>query len=270
MTTELSNRKLGEQGLKILGLAQDLEKSIKDTWNDEAIENIKAKGIKLIEQANALKAETPEDYQALLNFGLNISGYLKTGEDYCEPFKKMAKQPHTLVCNIFNMFAKPGDEAKQIVNNKISEYRALERKRQAEAERKAEAERQERERKLREAEEKKAEKQMDKGNFEKAEAHLANAEAAYVPPKVVEPAIKKTERTAQGTVSMVKDHKSKVNNKLAIIKAVAAGQLPETFLDVNESAACKWAKACGHKDYNANGIHIWEFERPVNRNIRRG
>lgn len=270
MTNEIATRKLGENGLKILGLAQDLEKSIKETWNDEAIERINAKGVELIEQAKALKAETPEDYKELLAFGSDISGYLKTGDAYCEPFKKMAKQPHTLVCNVYNMFAKPGDEAQQIVNGKISAYRALERQRQAEAERKAEYERQQEEKRRREAEEKKAEKALEKGNEAKAELHLANAEETYVSPKVVEPVVNKTERTEKGTTSFVKDHKLQVNNKLAIIKAVAAGQLPETFLDVNEGAAKKWAKACGHRDYNANGIHIWEFERPVNRNIRRG
>jgi hypothetical protein len=267
---EITTRKLGEQGLAILGRAQDLEKSIKEQWNDGAIDRINTQGIELIDKAKALSTDTPEDYQNLLNFHSDISGYMKTGEEYCEPFKKMAKQPHTLICNVVNMFAKPGDEAKTIVSNKIAEYREKERQREAEQKRKAEYEREQEEKRKREAEEQKAEKALEKGNEAKAEMHMANAEETYVPPKVAEPVIKKTERTEKGTTSFVKDHRTAIIKKSDIIKAVSEGKLPETFLDVNEGAIKKWAKACGHKNYKAHGIHIWEFERPVSRNARRG
>lgn len=271
MTNEIATRTLGDSGLKILELAKELQVSISDQWNDEAIQRINQDGEQLIKMATELKAETPDDYEELKNFFLKISQYLKTGESYCKPFKEYAKKPHNLVCDIAKKFNDPGSEAKTIVMTKISDYRALERKREKEAERKAEYERQQEEKKKREAEEKKAEKALEKGNEAKADMHLQNAEEAYVPPAVVVPTVKKTETTSKGTISFIKDHKVQVMDKMAVIKTVAAGLLPATFLDVNEGAIKKWAKACGYTKYDQNGIHVWEFERPSPRtNFNRG
>ena len=271
MTTKIANRTIGENGNKILELARDLETSINEQWNEEAIERINKDGETLIEMATALGTETAEDYAALNNFFLKISAYLKTGEAYCKPFKSFAKKPHNLVCDIAKKFDDPGKKAKDIVNKKLSDYRRLERQRQAAAERKAEYDRQQAEKKQREAEEKKAEKALDKGNEAKADMHLENAEAAYVPPAVVVPTVKKTETADNGKISYVKDWEVTIKDEMAIIKAVAAGELPSTFLDVNDGAIKKWGRACGHKHYEKNGIVVSEFERPVPRtNFNRG
>lgn len=263
--SELTIKTLGESGEKILVLAKEFQDSINAQWNDEAIQRIQKNGEDIIRKASDMKLTTPVEYEEAKNLFLTIGQYVKAGEQYTKPFKDLAHKPHKLICDMEKMFRDPSLEAKNIISKKITDWRDLERRREAEERRKAEYERQKEEDRKRKAEEAKAEKAIEKGNEAKAEMHMENAESAYVPPPVQESKVKKTESAAKGTIPFVQDWKVEIKSEMTIVQAVAAGKLPLTFLDVNEGAVKKWAKVCGIKNYEEHGLYILEFERPIGR-----
>lgn len=151
--------------------------------------------------------------------------------------------------------------ADAIASKKIIAYRNEERRKAQEAARKAEIEAAERRRKEEEKLLRQAVKAEEKGQTEKAEILAEQATQVHVPTAVVEPAVKKTEVSSMGTTTGIPDWDVTVLSPMAVIQAVAAGELPEYIVEVKTSAIKKYAKDQKIKNYNRNGLRIEATER---------
>jgi hypothetical protein len=120
---------IGAIGSKLTGLVGDIRDLIAQHWNEETMELIKRNGESLITQATAAKVETPEEYAAATEFFVSISQYKKKGAEYIDPFVNTFRQPWAVACDIRNQFEKPAEEAKEIIEKKITAYKAAERRR---------------------------------------------------------------------------------------------------------------------------------------------
>lgn len=253
------------KGQEILDLAAKFQDAMKAQWDEAALEKITKQGDEIMAMAEGLKIKDEDTYKAANELLTRITHYAKNGESYCEPFKKAAYGPYATVLDIIKKIKDSTIKANKLLANELRRWRDEQEKKRQEEQRKADAERRKREEAERAKLNRKAEKELDKGNEEKADELLDAAEAAYVPPTVVESTTQKTETTDAGRVTYVKDWDVKVMSPMAVIKAIAAGELPESLVKVEITAVKKYARAMDLKRYNKNGLDIVRTERPQTR-----
>lgn len=179
-------------------------------------------------------------------------------------FKDMKQNAHTAwktICNKEKGITDVFDQADAIASKKVIVYRNEERRKAEEAQRKADQERLNREQKERDKLLKQAEKAEAKGNTEKAELLADQAAEVHEPAAVAEPAVKKTEVSGAGTVSGIEDWDVQILSTMAVIQAVAAGDLPEHVVSVSVPQVKKYAKDNKIKHYSRNGLRIERTER---------
>jgi len=154
------------------------------------------------------------------------------------PLDEVKKQ----IMGLFNPPLQMLEQAETILKRAIGTYHdKIEQER-----REAEARAQEEARRERERLEKLAAKQLEKGNEEKA-AMLQEQAAFTQPVAAVQPQAK-----ASG-ISMRETWHAEVTDKMALIKAVATGQVPHTVLDANMPVLNKMAIAL-KGDMNYPGV----------------
>ena len=110
---------LGVVGTRIIGAAELLEQQIRESWNEEAMERIRADGASLKAAAEAIEIKDQASYDAANNMFTAIAQYLKRGAEFIEPVIEAAHSPHKLACDIRTEFRGPGEAAQKTVNRKI-------------------------------------------------------------------------------------------------------------------------------------------------------
>jgi chemotaxis protein histidine kinase CheA len=120
---------IGAIGSKLTGLVGDIRDLIAQHWNEETMELIKRNGESLIAQATTARVETPEEYVAANEFFVAIAQYKKKGSAYIDPFVETFRQPWSIACDIRNQFETPAKQAREIMEKKITAYKAAERRR---------------------------------------------------------------------------------------------------------------------------------------------
>lgn len=157
-----------------------------------------------------------------------------------EKFDPPVRAAHTAwkaAKDLYNFFVNPFDQAEVIIKRKVVTFEEQERRKREEEARLAEAKRQEAERKEREKLEAQAKAAEEKGKTEKAEALREKAETVTVAPSFTPPPPPQVKGTA-----FKKTWRATVTDKMALIREVAAGNLPHTVLDVNPSVLNGLAK----------------------------
>ncbi len=181
-----------------------------------------------------------------------------------EFFREMKQSAHTAwktICNKEKGITDVFEQADGIASKKVIAYRNEARRKAEAAQRKAEQERLAREQKERDRLLKQAEKAEAKGNAEKAELLAEQATEVHEPAVIAEPAVQKTEVANEGTVSGIPDWDVQVLSTMAVIQAVAAGDLPEHIVTVSIPQIKKHAKDNKIKNYRKNGLIIEQTER---------
>ncbi len=161
---------IGAIGAKLSGLVGDIRDLIAQHWNEETMELIKRNGEALIAQATAAKVETQEEYTAANEFFVAISQYKKKGAEYIDPFVDTFRQPWAVACDIRNQFEKPAKEAREIIEKKITAFKAAERRRIEAEQARLDAERRAKEEAERKALEAKAREEREKADRERRQA----------------------------------------------------------------------------------------------------
>ena len=161
---------IGAIGAKLSGLVGDIRDLIAQHWNEETMELIKRNGEALIAQATAAKVETQEEYTAANEFFVAISQYKKKGAEYIDPFVDTFRQPWAVACDIRNQFEKPAKEAREIIEKKITAFKAAERRRIEAEQARLDAERRAKEGAERKALEAKAREEREKADRERRQA----------------------------------------------------------------------------------------------------
>lgn len=186
----------------------------------------------LLAVAQAYKIDSPEMYQAA---GDELKHIKAKAKELDETRKSLTKPIDEAKARIMDFFRQPLDflsKAESIIKGSMLTYQ----NEQERIRREEEARRQEIARKEQERLQKRAEKAAEKGQTEKAEALLETANA--IPTPIVAPAMQKVSGIATKTT-----WKAEVVDKMALIKAVAAGQVPLSVLEVNQTVLNKMAVA---------------------------
>ena len=215
----------------------------------------------LIQQAEALIITDTESQRAANTFFLSCNTMGKRIAEYWKDTKKSAYEAWRSICDKEAEMLRIPDKAKGIVENKLRDYREVERRRAAEEQRKADDARRKEEQRLKDLEMKRAERALDKGNESKAEEHLQRADEVFVPPVEVSPTVAKTERTEIGSITGIMDLKIEIVSMRELARAVADGALPDHILDAKLGQIKTWAKGNGIKRFSCHGLVITEFER---------
>lgn len=123
----------GETGGRIMALAQEARKEVATRWDEATMERLKASGEKLVQEASAFEITDMPSFDAANEFFVRISQYKKEGGAFIEPLVEATRYPWAMTCDIRRSFYAPADEATQIFNRKIMDWKKAERQR-AEAE----------------------------------------------------------------------------------------------------------------------------------------
>lgn len=253
------------KGDEILELSEKLQDAMRAKWDEAALERITAQGQEIMSLAENLKITDEESYKVANDLLTRITHYAKSGESYCEPFKKAAYGPYATVLDIIKTIKDSSIKANKLLANELRRWRDLQEKKRQEEQRKADEARRKKEEAEKAKLERKADRELEKGNEEKAEELLDAAESTYVPPTVVEKTVQKTETTDAGRVTYVKDWEINVTSVEDVAKAVAAGHLPSSIIKVDPGAVKKWARGMDIKRYKQNGLDVAMTERPQTR-----
>lgn len=182
--------------------------------------------------AQAFKIDSPEMYDAA---AVELKSIKAKAKELEETRKSLTKPIDEAKAKIMDFFCQPLDflaKAESAIKGSMLTYQ----NEQERLRREEEARRQEIARREQEKLQKRAEKAAEKGQTEKAEALMETAQA--IPTPIVTPTIQKVAGIATKTT-----WKAEVTDKMALIKAVAAGQVPMSVLDVNQTVLNKMAVA---------------------------
>jgi hypothetical protein len=196
--------------------------------------------------ATEIQVIDKQTYEAAAEHVLNLDSTLKKIKEYWAGPKKAAYDAHKAITRKENEMLEPVEEVKKGLIAKINKWLAEESAKQRAEQARLDEERKKREEAERAKLEARAEKAEEKGKIEKAEALREKAEEVYIPP-VMAQGMEKTTRTDAGTVSAKTVKVLEVVDPLEVIKAVAAGQIPVTMVEIKEAQLLKWAEMSGLK-----------------------
>lgn len=221
----------------------------------------------LTAQAESMVVTNQDEAQQVVGFismcaemTKKIKGYWDGSKDSPGPLA-LAKKTYDSLRLKKNVMLSAPESARRVVEGKLRDYRDIQRKIEAEAQRKADEERRKEEERLMKKELKKAEKALDKGDEQKAAEFIDKAEAVHIAPVDVEKTINKTEKTDNGSVTGIPDIKVSASSIKEIAAAVASGTIPDHLIELKIGAAKKWANGNGLKEGVYHGIKVDEFER---------
>jgi len=209
----------------------------------KAIKKYEAQAVSLLEQAQALTITDEVSRNEAATFSANARKAVKAIDAEFRPEIDQAHVLHKSLLDRVKKLQAPFKQVQAVVDTEIKRDWLEQEKARREAQRKAdlaaEAER------LRQEEEAKSDldELIEAGDMEGTQA-LLESEVVVVPVAPT-PKVEQTVRTEAGSITMRKDIEVSVSDKMAVVRAVASGQLPDILLDVNVGAAKKYAKATG-------------------------
>lgn len=221
---------------------------------------LKDQGEEMVDFASDLMVNSSYEMMAANDFLISIRQGKKSVTSFFKDMKANAHKAWRTICDKEKRLTDVFDKADVITSKKILAYRDVERRKAAEAQRKAEQERLDRERREREKLLRQAERAEQKGDEEKADLLLDQATEVYAPPVIHESTVQKTEVSDMGTTTGVKDWEIERVNNWAIIQAIANGDLPRTIIEIKDSKIKQWARAMNIDNYNKNGLRVRKIE----------
>jgi chemotaxis protein histidine kinase CheA len=197
--TPAPETKLGATGERLKVLTNEVLVEIDKSWDEKTMQVIAANGEKFLEDANAVSITNQAEYEAANDLFLSGAGYLKKGSGFIDPFVQTMHKPWKSACDIRNLFAKPVEAGKKIIEQKLVAWRMAEKRRIEAEQRKLDAERKAKEEKERKEAEAKEREAREKANKAKREADAKAAEL-----KAQAEAAEKEEREAKAREAKLK------------------------------------------------------------------
>lgn len=209
------------------------------------VQEIRGEAAKLVDYANALVVTDEATYQESMEFAKACTKSIRTIEERFEPAKTSAHKAWKAICEMITDLTKPRTQAKTLAEAKASKWYRDEnarRAREAEELRQAEVKRQEEERLALAA-------TLAKGGATAAADAVLDEPVVVATPKPVPITVDNT--------TMRECWDIEVADLMALVKAVAEGKAPITYLVANESALRQSAKAL-KKMFNVPGVRAFD------------
>ncbi len=206
------------------------------------------RGKSLLEQAHSLKILDEGTREQATTFVTGARRCIKAIEAELKPDIQKAHELHTTLLARLKRLIAPFKSAQTIVDREIGrdymEQEQLQRKAEVEERRKVEAEAEVAREQLRKA----AVRQIEEGKVDDGVDMLEAAEAieAQELPNVA-PQTARTIQTSGGSTTLRKMTVVTCIDKLIVVKAIAEGHLPATFVDVNDRVAKRYVVDNGMK-----------------------
>jgi len=164
--------KLGVIGTKLRAMTNDVLSEIETTWDERALEVIRANGEEYAARATAVKITNQAEYDAANDLFLAGASYRKKGSALMDPFVEITRDPYKTMTDIRKLFLDQVVKAEAVLEQKIVTWRMAEKRRIA-----AEQERLDAERRAKEAEERRKAQEEERKAREKAEQIKREADA---------------------------------------------------------------------------------------------
>jgi hypothetical protein len=219
------------------------------------VKKYEEQGLSLLETANGIKIHDQASREMAAGFVVECAKRIKIVEAELLPAKTAAHQTWKILCGQFDRLTGFFRDAKKIVDQEIGrDLMEQERIRAEEQRRLQELARQEEE-KLRKQLLAQAAKAEDRGQTEKAQAKMEQAEAVFIPAPFVAPIIDNCQKVSGGgSVSGQKDIEVAITSKIALIKAIASGMIPDNLIDENMGNIKRYIKATSNR--NIPGVSV--------------
>lgn len=199
-------------------------------------QEIKSEALALIDQANAIKVTSAEEYRQACEFGRELASRIKRAENY---FANLVEPAHTAwkrLVSARDAVLNPLEAAKKHVSQLAANWQIEERKR---AEAQAEAERQ---KAIKEEEDRK----LNQAATLAAEGRLEEAEQVISEPTIPVPVVANTTAAVpkvNGASKARVRYKVRVTSLQLLVKAIAEGKVPVTCVTPDLSALNRMAEA---------------------------
>jgi len=205
--------------------------------NSEMTE-MKNEVISVVDEAQTYNIKTQDDYNRLSGFLLGVKGLQKKVCDAFDPICDAAHKAWKTAVAQRKEQLDPLEQAEKILKSRGVEFLTEQERIREEAERKAREEAEAAELKRKAELEAQAKRHEANGNIEKAEARREAAEQVFIAPRPVVAAIQKAEGQ-----SIKETWSAEVTDINALVKAVAEGRAPISFIKADEVALNKQAKS---------------------------
>lgn len=188
----------------------------------------------IVESAKAIVIHDQESYDDASKLLLEvIMPFRKRWLSYWSPLRETAYSSYKKILDKFNEGDKPAEQAekhvKQAIRDWDSEQARIQQERQREAQRKAEAD--------------EAARRLEESVFAEESGAVEEAEAIMsAPSTAVAAPVEPTYQRAAG-VSSRENWKARVTDMKALCKAIAKGDVPDTYVEANMSTLNARAKA---------------------------
>ncbi len=164
--------KLGAIGMKLRTMTNDVLAEIETTWDEHALEVIRANGEEYAARAAAVKITNQAEYDAANALFLSGASYRKKGGELLDPFVETTRAPYKTMTDIRKLFLDQVVKAEAMLEQKIVTWRMAEKRRIA-----AEQDRLDAERRAKEAEDRRKAQDEERKAREKAEQIKRDADA---------------------------------------------------------------------------------------------
>lgn len=235
------------QGKGSLKHKQESETQYTHYWGNEmeatAIQKYETRGQQLIKEAQSIMIVDDVTRELASEFSSNARKAVKVIEAEFKPDIEQAHKLHKGLLDRMKRLVQPFKDAQAAVDGEIKrdylEREAQRRKEEREAQ--WEAAREQRVQEAALAAEVAA--RLERGDMEGAE-ELADVEVVVAPPIPMAP-VRQTTQSDFGSTTVRKDILVEVVDKVQVIQAIAAGNLPDALVDVNLGMAKRYVRATG-------------------------
>jgi hypothetical protein len=208
----------------------------------EADEVLKIEAAQIESQVESLVVDDRESMEYAQETILDIDRLKKRISDYWEPLKGQAHKHWKAIVAKENEMTDPLTSRRTTLKSKVDTYLTAERKKLQEEQRKIDEERRRKEEEERARLQSEAEAALESGDAESAVVLEEAARAVFVPTEIAEPVVEKTVRTDSGTLSQKTEIDVIVTDQMAIIRAVASGQISIGVIEIKAGELKRWAK----------------------------
>ena len=207
------------------------------------------------ERCLQMQVKRIEDVEPVNEIFQEIKKRTKIIKDWINPLIDAANITHKKLTAKRNELLNPYTEIKGILDGKVSQFYAVEKRKREIAQQKLDEIARKAEQKRKDELERQAKRLEEKGDLEKAEERREKKEEVFIPPVVI-PEMSKRIQGENGKLSMVEDIDIEITNEYDLLGEIMGENLPATCIEFKVGKIKSYCKSFKIKDGQIKGIRI--------------
>ncbi len=209
----------------------------------------------LKEHCSQMQVKRIEDVNPVNEIFQEIKTRVKIIKDWINPLIEAANISHKKLTAKRNELLNPYTEIKAILDGKVSQFYAVEKRKREIAQQKIDEIARKKEQKRIDELEAQAKRLEEKGDLKRAEERREKKEEVFIPPTVI-PEMETHVKGSSGSLNMIPDIEIEITNEMELAKEAVDGHIPISCMEFKIGKIKSYCKSFKIKDGQIKGIRI--------------